>query len=328
MDSLAKNSHQTSRGFNYTYYFSPANAGKPTLLLVHGWPDRAALWEDLAINHLVPAGYGVVIPDCLGYEGSAKPTDPSAYSWNLMVDDVCELLDASSVDKVISLGHDWGSGLAMRFCNFRPERCTGLITLNVAYLPRSAGPMDLEAIRLPIEKARGFFPLWYWYLFIDPVDGPQILEANLNGLFELLHASPDRWLDTLCAKDGVKNFLLEGRTEETLPYATEAMKQTFISRFSRDGFAAPLCWYRAMVDGVQYQAEMTLPAKNFFVNVPYLYIPGLKEVIDQRAQIDEPRQLGLLPDLTIQGVDAGHWSMLSNPKAVGDIIAKWLGDKF
>jgi len=68
MDTLSKKTIHTTRGFKYTYYVSPASSGKPTILLLHGWPDHAALWEDLVTRHLVPAGFGVVVPDCLGYD--------------------------------------------------------------------------------------------------------------------------------------------------------------------------------------------------------------------------------------------------------------------
>jgi pimeloyl-ACP methyl ester carboxylesterase len=75
MDTLIKKTAHTSRGFTYTYSVSRASAGKSTILLLHGWPDHAAMSEGLAVKHLVPAGYGLIIPDCLGYGDSSKPTD-------------------------------------------------------------------------------------------------------------------------------------------------------------------------------------------------------------------------------------------------------------
>jgi len=40
MDTLIKKTTHTSRGFTYTYYVSRESAGKPTILLLHGWPDH------------------------------------------------------------------------------------------------------------------------------------------------------------------------------------------------------------------------------------------------------------------------------------------------
>jgi soluble epoxide hydrolase/lipid-phosphate phosphatase len=61
----------------------------------------------LVSNHLLPAGYGVLAPDCLGYSGTSKPTTTSSYNSEGMSADLCEILDAENIPKVISLGHDW-----------------------------------------------------------------------------------------------------------------------------------------------------------------------------------------------------------------------------
>ena len=70
MDNLQKKTLKTTRGYTYTYYVAAASSGKPTLLLLHGMPDNHTTFTNLATQYLVPAGYGVVITDCLGYEGS------------------------------------------------------------------------------------------------------------------------------------------------------------------------------------------------------------------------------------------------------------------
>jgi pimeloyl-ACP methyl ester carboxylesterase len=65
------------------------------------------MWSDLITNRLLPAGYGVLAPDCLGYAGTSKPTTTSSYNSEGMTADLCEILDAEHIPKVISLGHDW-----------------------------------------------------------------------------------------------------------------------------------------------------------------------------------------------------------------------------
>ena len=37
----------------------------PTVLLLHGWPDTSALWDDV-VSSLVAAGYRVAAPDLRG----------------------------------------------------------------------------------------------------------------------------------------------------------------------------------------------------------------------------------------------------------------------
>lgn len=165
MDTLTKKTITTKRGFEYTYYVSPAAAGKPTLILHHGFPDQAEEWEDLIVSHLRPAGYGVIAPDLLGYGGTSKPSDPAAYKFGGMTADVVEILDAEKADKVISLGHDWGSRAAQMLWNLHPERVSGLVMVNVPYTGASRGPFDLDAVLAQSQQAFGYGVYWYWKLF-------------------------------------------------------------------------------------------------------------------------------------------------------------------
>jgi soluble epoxide hydrolase / lipid-phosphate phosphatase len=96
----------TSRGLTYHYYFSPAKPGQPTLLLQHGFPSTSHDWYRL-VSHLLPHGYGLIVPDLLGYGGTSKPEDLESYEHSLMSRDIVDILDAEGVDRVISVGHDW-----------------------------------------------------------------------------------------------------------------------------------------------------------------------------------------------------------------------------
>src|SRR4051794_4685750 len=67
-----------SRGYKYHYYFSAAAAGKPTLLLNHGFPSLAVDWYR-QIVFFKKKGYGLVVPDQLGYGGTDRPEEPNVY---------------------------------------------------------------------------------------------------------------------------------------------------------------------------------------------------------------------------------------------------------
>jgi len=109
MDKLHKKTLDVSRGFTYAYYTSLAKDGLQTVLLVHGFPSTVAEWSGVISDYLLPNGYGVLVLDCLGYAGSSKPTDMKAYNLQYLVQDIKEILDKESLDKVVSLGHDWVS---------------------------------------------------------------------------------------------------------------------------------------------------------------------------------------------------------------------------
>lgn len=175
MDTLTKKTITTKRGFEYTYYVSPAADSKPTLLLQHGWPDEAAEWEGLIINYLRLAGYGTITPDLLGYGSTSKPTDPAAYKYVDLAAEMVEILNSEKVDKVISLGHDWGSVHAQRLYNFHPESVSGLIIANVAYAHPSKVPFDIDTHIALTEKVYGYGTHWYWKLFTaDDVSCPLV----------------------------------------------------------------------------------------------------------------------------------------------------------
>ena len=197
MDALEKKTIKVSRGFTYTYYTSPARSSLPTLILFHGWPDTAELWEGVITNYLKPAGYGIVALDCLGYGGTSKPTDYKDYNFQHMSKDAIDILDHEKLGKVISLGHDWGCGSAQRLYNFHADRVTGLVMLNVAYIPPSPEPFNLDRT---IEATTQFFgygtyvssfsrppnitnpPQWYWKLFASD-DGWKLMDEHRESLF-------------------------------------------------------------------------------------------------------------------------------------------------
>lgn len=109
MDHLEKKFHTTARGFKYCYYISsvPVDSTKPTLVLCHGWPDSADLWQ-FVVPQLLQSKLRLVVPDLLGSGESSKPTSPEAFEIKGMTDDVMEILQAESIDKqIIPMGHDW-----------------------------------------------------------------------------------------------------------------------------------------------------------------------------------------------------------------------------
>jgi soluble epoxide hydrolase/lipid-phosphate phosphatase len=326
MNSLTKKTLKNSRSLTYTYYVSPAKSPLPTVLLIHGCPDSASLWADLITTHLQPGGYGAVAVDNLGYAGSSKPTDSASYAVNLMTNDLCEILDAENLDQIIPLGHDWGSILAARLYNFHPERVKGLVTLNVAYVPPRGQPFHLDEMNAMMTQRIGYGSFWYWYLFTSE-EGPKILDAHVESFFTALHGDPATWMDIFCKKDGLKNYLLENRKQDVLQYATSEMREAFVKRMTEDGFTAPLLWYKAMVENRDLEAEKVLHETSV-VKVPLLFIAATKDLLGPPAAIQGPAQMGLLPDLTINEIDAGHWSMLAKPQEVGESLTKWLKSKF
>ena len=96
-----------------------------TIVLVHGVPEAAAIWDDLVaeladLGHddivtLSPPGFGAAVPD--GFEATSD-----GYAEWLVAE--LERFD----DPVDLIGHDWGGGHAMRAATRRPDLVRRLVT--------------------------------------------------------------------------------------------------------------------------------------------------------------------------------------------------------
>jgi len=97
---------QTKRGLNYNYLSTPPLSGKPVILFLHGFPSTSNDWHH-QVGYFSAKGFGLVVPDMLGYGGTDKPTKLKDYSLNNMAADMIDILDAESIKKCFAAGHDW-----------------------------------------------------------------------------------------------------------------------------------------------------------------------------------------------------------------------------
>ena len=96
----------TSRGYKYHYYYVPARNRALNLLFVHGFPSTSRDWRRV-VPYFEAKGYGVIVPDMLGYRGTDKPTDWREYQYSLLNKDLVDILDAEGIKQAVAIGHDW-----------------------------------------------------------------------------------------------------------------------------------------------------------------------------------------------------------------------------
>jgi pimeloyl-ACP methyl ester carboxylesterase len=87
---------------------SPAGDGRPTVVLLHGYPDRQTTWDAL-VRRLPLEDWHVVTYDVRGAGASDAPADRAGYRTERLVDDLVAVLDSVSATKAHLVGHDWGS---------------------------------------------------------------------------------------------------------------------------------------------------------------------------------------------------------------------------
>ncbi|KAI1144629.1 alpha/beta-hydrolase [Hypoxylon sp. FL0543] len=327
MDSLQHKTLKTSRGFTYSYYVSNPATFKQTLLLQHGFPDDAHLWDDV-----VPklTEYRLVVPDMLGYSGTSKPTDPADYAYAGLAQDLVDILDAEGIGKVISVGHDWGSFVAQRLYNYHKDRVEGLILLNVGYNLPSESPPDLKQANDYLEKLVGFPALGYQEFFITD-EAPTLLKEHLDRFYHALHGAPAGWMKEMFgSRENLRKWLLdENRQVELLSYAQDPeRRRAFIERFQRDGFEGPLCYYKASNSNVQYDADKALGHDRLVVQVPVLFINCKHDILSEMDLMVPAKEKGLLPDLEVVTIDSRHWSPFEKPDEVAASMTSFLSRRF
>lgn len=331
MDGLSKKTLKTSRGYTYTYYTLDGDKSLPPIFFQHGWPDHAQMWEGV-IHNLKASGcqFPMIIPDMLGYDGTSKPVDPTAYRWDAMTKDLIEIIDAEGYEKVVSAGHDWGCFAAARLYNFYPDRVAGMFLLNVPYKAPSRNSFDLDAFNEMTKQAFGYPCYAYWHLFTAP-DGPEVMRDNLGRLYSALYADGEEAMKNLfCVPNAFREYL-EGKGEEMnlRAFAKDPkFKQAFVDRHTRDGFDGPQCWYKAYKNNVQSECEATLPEGRGKVNVPVLYVGCKWDAVCRPEGMMEAKMNGWLPDLEETPLlDAAHWSPYEIPGEVAEYLGDWLKRK-
>lgn len=318
----------------YRYYTSPAaqqkDSSKPALVLHHGFPDSAHLWGRM-VPKLSKLPNRLLIPDLLGYGGTSKPTDPKAYAYHLMAQDMREILDAEGIDKIITIGHDHGVGAASRFYNHFPHRTAAMVLLNVAYRPPVKNQsFNLDAINAQTKQIFGYPTMEYWNFFTED-DAADVIDADLNRFWTFAHpAKFEGMRDAMCIPGRPREMMMADQVDfETKPHAKdEQLKATWMQGLKEGGMRAPLQWYHAITTNVQSESDQRVPDENIKVNVPFLYIGCDEDAVCRVEMIQPAKEAGLLPDFSMEVLKGvGHWPMYERPEDTAGILMKFIAEK-
>src|SRR6202012_2962018 len=88
--------------------YEEGNAGGPTVVLVHGWPDSHVLWD--GVVPLLAERFRIIRYDNRGVGQSGAPKAVSAYTMARFADDFAAVTSELSPGRPVHvLAHDWGS---------------------------------------------------------------------------------------------------------------------------------------------------------------------------------------------------------------------------
>lgn len=120
----------------------------PPLLLLHGVPGSAASWREVADR--VAADADLLIPDLLGFGGSARPDDLHTLHARSQAQALLDALDELEVASVTVVGHDFGGPVGLSLLALAPERVNGLGLLATNAFPDTPIPLPLSTIFWPL----------------------------------------------------------------------------------------------------------------------------------------------------------------------------------
>ncbi|THH28957.1 hypothetical protein EUX98_g5229 [Antrodiella citrinella] len=316
-----------SRGYKYHYYAVPAKGDNLTLVFVHGFPNTSRAWR-LVAPFFEEKGYGVIVPDMLAYGGSDKPTDYNEYQFSLLNKDIVDLLDAEGVKQAVAVGHDWGAGIVSRLPNFFPDRFVGYAFLNVPW--QAPNPdFNMEELNELTKALAGYEVYGYWYFFSEE-GADKILEDHIESLMcALFPKVPHAFL----ARGELKESLLSDLKRPLGDFLNEEEQRYFVDTFRKGGFAAPLCYYKIMVNNARGADDATafstaIPDSQLLppVSSPLFFGAALKDSVCIAA-VGKAAMAKLADhNVTIKDFDGGHW-LLEYPEtaeAIRTELHAWL----
>ncbi|MEU9020986.1 SDR family oxidoreductase [Actinomadura sp. NPDC048394] len=262
---------------------------RPAVVLVHGYPDTGAMWDDVAER--LAGRFRVITYDVRGAGGSSAPSDPLDYGLDALMGDLEAVLDGVGADEPVHLvGHDWGSvqgweavigdRLRGRFASF--TSISGPDRRHLARWVRTAVRSGPRGVREVLAQARRSV---YMPVLMAPRAGE--LAARLL---------PAGFARGLRLREGAEPR--PGHPAETL------------AQDARNGLGL----YRANM-GRRRGAPSEGDGRT---DVPVQLIVPIKDRYGSQPLLLSPR--GVVPNLYVRRAPAGHWVARSHP----DLVARWI----
>jgi len=269
--------------------------GAPVLLL-HGWPDDASTFDDVA-PALHGAGYRTFAPWLRGFGQTRFLSDNTRRSGEIaaMAQDALDLVDALKLKRFAVVGHDWGARIAYLLASVFPERITQCAAL-------SLGWQSGEPATPALEQAKAF---WYqWFMATDRGADAVRNHGKAFARFQWETWSPSGWFDDALFDSVASSFENPDWAEVTLH-----------SYRVRWGEAEPDPHYAELVK--RQHAAQNIP-------VPTLMIQGGDDrcVLPETSEGKERQFTGSYDRQVLKGI--GHFPIREAPDKVRDLLLRFL----
>ncbi|OEJ26087.1 short chain dehydrogenase [Streptomyces agglomeratus] len=268
------------------------DTARPTVLLVHGYPDSKEVWAEVASR--LAEHFHVVLYDVRGHGRSTAPQPlRGGFTLEKLTDDFLAVADAVSPDRPVHLvGHDWGSVQSWEFVTVRRTegRIASFTSMSGPSLDhfghwikkRMVRPTPRAAAQLLGQGAKS----WYVYMMHTPV------------LPELAWRGP------------------LGRQWPRILQRVEKMPAGDYPTASLPRDAAHGAWlYRDNI-----RARLRRPRADAYAHAPVQLITPTGDAFLSERLYDELEQWA--PQLVRRSLPAKHWVPRTRP----DQLASWITD--
>lgn len=307
---------ETSAHAGYSYQYKRADAGKPTLLFLHGFPGIGDEWHHQAV-YCGRKSYGIVVPDLLGFGESRKPTEVREYHWNNMTDGIESVLQHCGTREVIGIGHDLGSWFLSRLVHIKPKLISAVAFLDVGCAPHGR-KFDVKAINEFTKQANGEAMFEYWNFFCS--EGvAALMDRRTESVLSLFHAAdPKLMANNLGPPGAARRWVEKGRVASTIFQDRDAIPyQKKRSAFDDGGWTGPLNWYKALAANISWDIEEPLQQD---LKLPTLIIGCGRDVMTPASLQDQMTRPYAKSLYRFEVVDAGHWLMLEKPDETNRVL--------
>ncbi len=272
------------RGVAHAYELtvSPAAAGKPVLVFVHGWLLSRQYWQPVVARLAVE--YSCLTYDLRGFgesAGSPVGTASTAYGLAAYADDLVALLAALEIPQAWLVGHSLGGSIALWAAERAPATVAGTIGVNAGggiYLKE-----EFERFRAAGQQIARRRPAWLRYVpLLDWVFARAMVAQPLAR-----HWGRQRLVD-----------FIQADTEAALGSLLESTTESEVHRLPQ------------LVARLTQPAYFLAGAQDSVMETKYVRHLASFHALFQQGQ-----------DNAVEIPNCGHLAMLEQPEAVSQAIA-------
>ncbi|KAJ7731603.1 Alpha/Beta hydrolase protein [Mycena metata] len=301
--------------FNYRYFFSPAAEGKPTVLFLHGFPSNGyECWRHQAA-FFVDLGFGVLIPDLLGYGGTSKPQEVEAYAKSLMAGDIISILEKENLQgkgtRIYAIGHDWGCALTSGLATFHPDRFAGFAFLSFGYLKPNPNFKIAEFYKNYAAIAGYDECFGYWEFFKTP-KAAETIEAHMDAFLSLLYPKdPITWKTNMAPEGKLQEWVESDTKTDPLSSLKPEDFERQKAELLKGGMTGPLNWYKQYALEEVAKDDKLVPPENYTIKKPVFFAATSLDYICVPNGSSAFMDASTCPTLTRKTYETDHWVQLA-----------------